>query len=72
MRNPGKVLNHQVPYNEKCTQPSSREKGVARRAGSLGALLQLFVALPDTLGCLEGLGHQLVNMCRLRCEVIDK
>jgi hypothetical protein len=66
------ALDNQVPQDEYSAQPSSSKEGVAGRAGSLGALLELFVSLADALGGLERVGNQLVNVRRLRSEVVDE
>jgi len=65
-------LYQQIPYNKECAQPTRCKECVPSRAGSLCGLLELLVPASDILGRLEGVCHQLVDVCRLCSKIVDE
>ena len=68
----GAALDDQIPQDKYCAQSRGRKERITGRACSACTFLELFIPLSDTLGGLERVGNQLVDVRRLRREVADE
>lgn len=66
------ALNHEIPHDQEQAQPARREEGVARRAGPLRRLLELFIAAAHVLRRVERVGHELIDVRRLGRQVVHQ
>ena len=64
--------DNQVPDDQEQAQSAGCIEHIFRCTFPLRCLLQLLIAAPNVLCCKEGIGHELVDVCRLRCQVAYK
>jgi hypothetical protein len=64
--------DNQVPDDQEEAQSAGCIEHIFRRTFPLRCLLQLLIAAPNVLCCKEGIGHELVDVCGLRCQVANE